>query len=355
MDYQLLFSIRINHNYYRKGYGKDLVLFPDEQTETMIRNHRMILRKQENGVDLIVPTEGPAATDQLVLPFPSESKFRFFLKLARPTFLQFTKLDSARIAQVMKSREFYHFEFKDEQTIKAEGDEDDVVASILKPLRTDSLEVQGPNLSLEDDPNQELEAFFLHGIPLSGLGVDAFVLDGLQPDTIEIDGYEEALKKILVQTNAHAKGTPFTLSYRTIPTWASNTLGVVDIVDTSLIDDPATSRGKVYTIQFQSKEDAWHYYVVAPSDWGSSEIQLGSNQFPSIEPPSDDDVMASLMQRFPPSPSLKHFCFDLQKRPYTDSPLTGLKLLADGQVIVKNLPNPSPSDQGKTILNLYQS
>ena len=85
-----LFRIRCKHDYYRDGSCKDLEFVPTEDTQILLKNFRLLFRKQPDGMVVLFNTE--KALKLFQSPYLKLSKLSFQIVSNNPFFLHFTDL-----------------------------------------------------------------------------------------------------------------------------------------------------------------------------------------------------------------------------------------------------------------------
>ena len=100
MKYNPLFNLKLRHSYYTNKKCLDFVIKPLPETETLLKNNRLLLHNNRDEISIIAPC---LADDTLWIHLPNHTVFYFYLQLESETFLNFTELidnDSSKI---------YHF------------------------------------------------------------------------------------------------------------------------------------------------------------------------------------------------------------------------------------------------------
>ena len=89
--YKTLFEIDILHDYYIKGYGKDLIIVPTKECSDYIRNNKLVFRTTVKGFKVSYISVDEIGTPLITL---SDKKFMFTFQLKNPEeFLGITDLD----------------------------------------------------------------------------------------------------------------------------------------------------------------------------------------------------------------------------------------------------------------------
>ncbi len=89
MRYEPLLSISLKHAYYKDGLCPDFTVTPKKDTETMLRNHRCILKPKLNGINIYIPTNQAKIP---IIRFTNDTQLSFNLCLKNPEFSLYTDL-----------------------------------------------------------------------------------------------------------------------------------------------------------------------------------------------------------------------------------------------------------------------
>lgn len=100
--YKTLFKLRILHSYYNKGYGSDFSIIPLPQTEKLAKQHKLLFREVENGLDVL-----SLMVDEHTPKFDlgDANKLSFCLMLKNTHLINFTELP-----EKTKSKQFYQLQ-----------------------------------------------------------------------------------------------------------------------------------------------------------------------------------------------------------------------------------------------------
>ena len=105
MRYEPLLSISLNHNYYKDGFCHDFSVIPEKyteimlkkapekyfgkDTETLLKNHRCLVKSKPNGINIFIPTDNKKSP---IIQFPNDTQLSFDLRLKNPEFSLYTDL-----------------------------------------------------------------------------------------------------------------------------------------------------------------------------------------------------------------------------------------------------------------------
>lgn len=89
MSYQKLFSLDIFHDYYQDEICSDFDIEPTSACERIIKGHRLILKKEANGIQVIADFNEQGEPE---IQLAKNVKFTFILKLNNPNFIGFTDM-----------------------------------------------------------------------------------------------------------------------------------------------------------------------------------------------------------------------------------------------------------------------
>ena len=116
MMYLTLFTVNISHDYYPDSRCPDFVLDPTEETLAILKGHRLVAKRQIDGLSVLVPVVEAGPNDQWtpLIPIADQQKFSFFLYLKTPDFLNFTDLKildffNAKEADSPKSDDYFNW------------------------------------------------------------------------------------------------------------------------------------------------------------------------------------------------------------------------------------------------------
>ncbi|MDD1606920.1 MAG: hypothetical protein LUQ28_01375 [Methylococcaceae bacterium] len=87
MKYEQLLSISLKHSYYRDGLCPDFTVIPQKVTETMLRNHRCVVKPKVNGINIYIPTDEAKIP---IIKFTNGTQLSFNLRLKNPEFSLYT-------------------------------------------------------------------------------------------------------------------------------------------------------------------------------------------------------------------------------------------------------------------------
>lgn len=110
----------------------------------------------------------------------------------------------------------------------------------------------------------------------------------------------------------------------------------------------------LYRVLFNSKSIKWKYYLLSnPENTGivieSRDEQLKFEQV-EIKDGISDEILTSLMSNFPDTQLLIYESGTAI--PYMSKPIKDIKLMQNGEVLIKHLPNPQLHDRGIQIIKI---
>ncbi|MGR9052702.1 MAG: hypothetical protein ACU84J_08640 [Gammaproteobacteria bacterium] len=89
MNYKALFELRIEHSYYADLHCTDFEITPTVNTEKLIRNQRLLVKPQSDGVNILA---GLNVEGSLLIPLPAGTVFSFVMRIGNPDFMLYTDL-----------------------------------------------------------------------------------------------------------------------------------------------------------------------------------------------------------------------------------------------------------------------
>lgn len=105
-NYQVLFRLRITHNYYLKRYANDFSVVPLPQTQKLSKQYKLLFREVENGIDVLSLMKGENTP---FLDMGDDNKLSFALMLKNVNLLHYSHLpaknSSGQIYQLVNNPE----------------------------------------------------------------------------------------------------------------------------------------------------------------------------------------------------------------------------------------------------------
>ena len=346
MKYKTLFSISLFHAYFqvdKEDAGRTpeldryLTLVPSGECAQMIKRYRLMLRNKPGRLLLASPEHAEGT----FLP-KAELSFRFFLRIKDAAFLQFTDLGNPpfdNMKDIFAGLRFPRY--------VADGSRED-----LAPERYEDYKANDHFQIREEKSGRDV--FFLKSRPLSGLNRDDFSIHGLKGEAFRPVKYDPELKTIQFSTTAYEAGQSFWATYRSVPPWAPDTFGIVDIH----VDGNAPDLEQNYRIAFESRKTFWNYFIVSPATLTPEDLTIenganGSDEltFGQAAEISEGEIFDRLKAAFGKAKVFK--VSSAGEIPYHHKTKTGIKLKKKDEVIIPHLPNPSPAKNGIEIINIY--
>ncbi|MEJ7679296.1 MAG: hypothetical protein WKG06_15855 [Segetibacter sp.] len=99
-NYQILFSIKLEHDYYGNNSFDDLMMVPSEETCQLLKDYKIVFRNLENVLVAMIQTKN----NKPVIDLSGSMLFRFYLSLKNSSFLNFSSLSINNT-----TRQFYYF------------------------------------------------------------------------------------------------------------------------------------------------------------------------------------------------------------------------------------------------------
>lgn len=333
MKYVALFDLRIRHAFYTDGNCRDFDVEPDEATEALLRNHRLILRQGQDGVRLI------GAVDQNgrpLIPIPEGATFGFHLRLRNADFPLFTDLTLLRSQPApLYSNDGLAFSDKLELRLASRKASSSETFAAVEP---------GPN-----------ERFVLGGKPLQDVDISDFAVES----RARIGGvtvYDDNDRIISLDSRAARSGDTVTVTYPSRPCLRQGVFADVEI----LFDDtlPDIRRPQAFHIAFEAKLARWSYYCVTDIAGDLADFEIADTSSARTGPrltfsddnrtdlnqtsdPSDE-VAEALAQRYPTLQRYRFVSDDLI--PCRQAARKNLELRFNGDKLVGSLPNPLVRD-----------
>jgi hypothetical protein len=326
MRYLTLFNLEIVHAYYIDQRCPDFQIEPTPGTQKLLNDCRCILKPLPNGLRILVAVNNENTP---FIPLPTNPVFTFHLRLRNPDFGLFTDLaDVSQLTAPLYSNEL----------LATSGD---LVPVSQEAWFTEQFVVRRP---------ASREPFVLGGRPLESLKTaGAFIVKGLGEKSGH-KRYDEEARVIMVNSSKTRPGTPFTVTYPTMPRLARDVFADVEIKYDPV---PASLLGNVnsFRITFRSKKARWKYYIV--TDKLDSRTTLPSLEdkdkviFFNAEdrtdltrtPDPSDEIAARLAKRYP---NKQHFRFISSSLLLCQQAVRkNIQFHLNGGKVIDALPNPS--------------
>ncbi|MDJ0715440.1 MAG: hypothetical protein QNJ54_14640 [Prochloraceae cyanobacterium] len=85
--FKKIFDLKVIHTYYQNQECPDLDIYPTEECQKILAGHRLIVKKNINGISVIAPV---SSTGEPLIQFSEDLQFTFLLKIINKNFLDFT-------------------------------------------------------------------------------------------------------------------------------------------------------------------------------------------------------------------------------------------------------------------------
>ncbi|HET7713658.1 MAG TPA: hypothetical protein VFK94_05110, partial [Patescibacteria group bacterium] len=234
MKYLPLFSLEILHDFFANERCTDLSLESAPGTQKLLGKYRCTLKFLPNGLQVLAPITEEGLP---LIPISQGTVFGFYLRLENQDFPLFT--DMTEINQMISPS---YTNVKSDPVLHLVSD---------SPKATESFIVRQP---------AKAEQFTLGGKPRPALQPKEFVIEGLDRVSAP-NSYDEAGKVITVNSKSVAEGTPFTVSYPSIPLLERGVFAQVQIKYSDRMLQNL-ERGNLFQLRFKSKDTRWKYYLV---------------------------------------------------------------------------------------------
>ena len=119
INYNLLFSIELLHNYFANGRCNDFTITPSAQTSALLQGYKIVAKQNGNQLYAGIATDGSGNVS--IVPADG-TRFTFYLQLNNPLFWNYTNLRSLfpqnsvyyftnRIDNKSNGKSFYHCQY----------------------------------------------------------------------------------------------------------------------------------------------------------------------------------------------------------------------------------------------------
>lgn len=251
--YQTYLTLRILHDYYNQGYGRDFHIVPLPQTKRILERHRILFRETENGFNLLSLMEN--STTPLV-DLGSNQKLSFALVLKNPVFMNYTSLDTKT-----SFSQIYH----------------------LDNLNLNALEMTEDGWSLAIPKTRQ----FNYTKTIAATKVELEILDPFNWQILdeEIDKNDQQFSHLVDIANRPEGKYTFTpttdnveqspeLYYLSEDLPQLRPFAVLDFFSSEL----SHVSPKAYTLQFNAKKSQWKYQVSLGKDYTGSTISVNDTR-----------------------------------------------------------------------------
>lgn len=100
MSFVPLFGLDLKHSYYADSRCADFSIAPAPNTDTLLRNHRCVLKSRADGIRVLITTD---ERNKPLIPIPKKTAFTFQLQLQNLDFPLFTDLNNFATKSVSKT------------------------------------------------------------------------------------------------------------------------------------------------------------------------------------------------------------------------------------------------------------
>ncbi len=269
--YKRIFNLVTGHTYFKDGLDRLISLYPTFETETLLRNGKMLFKRLPNGITVLFKT-----LDDEITPFVELDKnlhFTFILKTSNTTgLLNITDLDESPTRKFESGKMLYFTNNPVNASVNNNNPEIlscEILDAIKGPLFTFQFNIEGNPASVK------LIVTNAGGDPVS-VGKD---VNGISfPDTLNLPIKTNQTFEQQIDLRDHQKGryritvknADETVTLKTEEIYMDDQLekdsilGVVDIVYDSVTNN-LYGETEEYKIQFKRAESFWKYFVVNKS------------------------------------------------------------------------------------------
>ena len=294
MRYQTYFNLELFHSYYQDYICPDFTIEPTAACQRMLRGHRLVIKPNVNGVQVLVPLD---ASQQPVISLAPSEIFTFLLKLNNPTFVSFTQLDPL----YRTSQSLYVFS-------------NDMVADIVD---------------------------------------DTFVSSEASELSSKLIQYTNLAQPVAEQSALDIRCAAIAHEYSS---QQSTIFGMIEIHNNNSLSQDFSQISE-FKVTFVAKQQVWRYYLVADKGASAEAFSIQDKEAEisfspaSIEP--GDRILAAIQHRFPQSqPILLTSAVPVSCRKLGRP---NLQLFKQGHTKpwIPHLPNP-PNQHGTQVINVLE-
>ncbi|NOQ27985.1 MAG: hypothetical protein GQ564_21695 [Bacteroidales bacterium] len=268
--YKTLFEIDILHDYYKKGYGKDLIIIPTKECSDYIRNNKLVYRTTVKGFKVSYISVDDIGTPLINL---SDKKFMFNFRLKDPSeFLSITDLDIG--GNKLANGNIIQFK-NDPLNVQS------ILPSVIHLLKPNEFTYTFPYKAV--DPENDLAT--LEVLDFDNVNNQVLIFSDIEPDNL---GYytqklklpvRNGKKYILRISDTNNSSEDFVL-YVDNELNKKNVFGLIEI-------NYSSSALVNYQLQFNRKAAYWKYIIVnknALIDFSSEQLELIDSTVDTVNP-----------------------------------------------------------------------
>ncbi len=339
-NYQILFSVVFEHDYYKKGISSDFSVIPTSYTNRLLSKSGMLFKNFDSGFHILGDTIKQGTDYKLKKEFNDDLKFTFLLKSTNKNFMSFTDIPINK----EKNEVFY---FNNLTDFESSGNlylinKDE----IPKTSSNNSLIKLSPRYynyvhSASGDSKTAILSFIDDGITLN----DTFYANNGQFNVqfdlgnyhqgrceLNIDGITETFYSINEYSNESIFGVVEIFIKNTVPS------------NYQFIDTGYLAHKKEYIIPFSNRNTIWRYFVYdkITNTLANPSITMSGREF---------KLETETTTEYPDKYNLYKFTSVVpgdvtteEKIPLTEEKINGIKLHGEingnNKDIILNLPNP---------------
>ena len=268
--YNTLFEIDLLHDYYKKGYGKDLTIMPTEECSNYLRNNKIVFRTTLKGFKVSYPSVDDKGTPLIKL---SDNKFMFAFGLKNPSeFLSITDLNIG--GNKLANGNIIQF---NNDPLNAQS----VIPSVLHLLKPNEFTYTFP-YKAED---LEIDVATLEILDFDDTNDQLLIFSDIEPD--ELGFYSQKLKLPVKNNKKYIfRISDTNHSSEDLVVYIDNELNKKNVFGLIEINYNSNTLDK-YQLQFTRKKSYWKYIIVnknALIDFSSEKLELSDTTIDTVSP-----------------------------------------------------------------------
>lgn len=268
--YKTLFEIDILHDYYIKGYGKDLTIVPTKECSDYIRNNKLVFRTTVKGFKVSYISVDEIGTPLITL---SDKKFMFTFQLKNPEeFLGITDLDIGG----NKLARGNIIQFKNDPIATQS-----IMPSVIQMLKPSEFTYTFPYKAVD----LENDLATLEVLDFATASTQLFIYSDIKPD--KLGNYLQKLElplrngeKYILRISDSNHSSEDLIVYVDNELNKKSVFGLIEI-------NYSSSALEKYQLQFTRKTSYWKYIIVnknALIDFSSEQLELIDSTVDTVSP-----------------------------------------------------------------------
>lgn len=259
------------HTYFKDGIDKLVTLYPTSETDSLLRNGKMLFKRLPNGITILYKTLDDESTPFVELD--KNQHFTFVLKSQNIAgFLNITNLDES-LARPFKTGNIVYYTNNPAGASSNNNNPEILAAEILDSLRNPLFTYK---FSINGNPSAvKLTVSDASGIPVSvgkdanGNSLPVTVSLSINPNNsfeqqIDLRNYQRGRFLITIENEDQTSTLKTEKIYVDEKLERENLLGIVDLKYES-ISGKLYGETEEYKLSFNSSETFWKYYIVNKS------------------------------------------------------------------------------------------